>query len=231
MYSHHPTPVIAARMGMGDDALRLLKNGVSVMQYFPSGLMFNCRGYPDALYDLDLKVNLIGGPRHPTVKWRDFFQCGMETTSLCATALTEMMLQSNERKIRVFPSVPTQWKDKTLAFKLLARGGFLVAAERRGGEVVQVGVKSLRGGACRAQNPWEGKVTEVFVQDSGENIPALQDATGVLSFPTEAGKEYVLRRRGEKPTDPELFSSEPNRTPKKSWGKRMLGIDPGFVER
>ncbi len=230
MYSHHPTPVIAARMGMGDDALRLLKDGIGEMQYFPSGLMFNCRGYPSKLYDLDLKVNLIGGPGRPTIKWRDFFQCGMETTSICATAMTEMMLQSNEGKIRVFPALPAEWKDKELAFKLLARGGFLVAAERRKGEVVQVGVKSLHGGTCRVQNPFAEKPAEVLAQDSGAKVETTRDAAGVLSFATRAGREYILRPAGAKPEAPETFASEPNKAPKKSWGARMLGIGRGFTE-
>ena len=229
MYSHHPTPVIAARMGDGDEALRLLKDGIAEMQYFPSGLMFNCRGYPSDLYDLNLKVNLIGGPGRPTVKWRDFFQCGMETLSICGTAMNEMMLQSNEGRIRIFPAIPAEWKDAPLAFTLLARGGFLVAAERRSGGVTQVGIRSLRGGTCQVQNPWPGRPASVFEAGAGKPLVAMRDEADILAFTTVADREYTLCREGApRVTEPTRFASPPNMAPKKLGTRRVLGIGKGF---
>lgn len=231
MYSHHPTPVIAARMGMGDDALRLVRDGASVMQYFPSGLMFNCRGYPDDLYKLDLAVNLIGGPGRPTVKWRDFFQCGMETTSLVNVALTEMMLQSNEGAIRVFPAVPEAWKNAPLAFKLLARGGFLVAAERHAGAVTRVSIKSLNGGECRIRNPFTTGTT-VVRDAAGAAVTTTPGPNGAIIFATSPGAEYTLLPADAKPdAAPTVFKSDPNKGPKVLEGgpkRRMLGLDAGM---
>ena len=62
------------------------------------------------------------------------------------TGINEMMLQSNEEKIRVFPAVPAAWDSIPMAFILLARGAFLVSASRNNSaEVTQGGVKSLKG--------------------------------------------------------------------------------------
>lgn len=231
MYSHHPTPVIAARMGDGDEALKLLKDGIGEMQYFPSGLFFNCRGYPSKIYDLDLKVNLIGGPGRPTIKWRDFFQCGMETISLCGTAMNEMMLQSNEGKIRVFPAIPNEWISSPLAFKLLARGGFLVAAERKNRETTQVAIQSQRGQTCHLQNPWPGQTAVVF--EAGQTTPrTLRKATGdVIVFDTNTGGEYIICKAGTEPvTAPAVITASPNSAPKKLGPTRMLGIGKGYVQ-
>jgi alpha-L-fucosidase 2 len=232
MYSHHPTPVIAARMGDGDEALKLLKDGISEMQYFPSGLFFNCRGYPSKLYDLDLKVNLIGGPGRPTIKWRDFFQCGMETISLCGTAMNEMMMQSNEGKIRVFPAIPGEWKSSPLAFKLLARNGFLVSAERKNGETAQVTIQSQRGLPCRLQNPWPGQTSVVFDSDKKSTpLTFRKDADDVIGFETKQGREYIVIKSGVAPvTAPTIFTASPNTAPKKLGATRMLGIGKGFEQ-
>jgi N-acetyl-beta-hexosaminidase len=229
MYSHHPTPVIAARMGDGDEALRLLTDGITEMQYFPQGLMFNCRGYPSNPYDLNLKVNLIGGLGRPTIKWRDFFQCGMEPMSICGTAMNEMMLQSNEGKIRVFPAIPGEWKDSLLAFKLLARGGFLVAAERQNGKSLPVSVRSLRGNVCRLQNPWAGQTATVYQYGGNQPLEFKNEPGDVIAFATRQNQEYILCQGNDLPrVVPTVFASSLNKAPKGLGVSRKLGIGKGF---
>ncbi|WP_067774232.1 glycosyl hydrolase family 95 catalytic domain-containing protein [Akkermansia glycaniphila] len=222
MYSHHPTPVIAARMGMGDDALRLLKTGVQTMQYFPSGLMFNCTGYPDKIYQLDHKTNMVG---RINLLWKDFYQCGMETTSLVSLALTEMLLQSNEGKIRVFPAVPAEWKDREMAFKLLARGGFLVAADWKKGSVGSIGIASRLGGECVLQNPWPGKAVEVRQGANGAAVAVREKGADVIAFDTVANGQYRITPAGVPANaEPVLYRSTPNKAPKKAeWGPRTIG--------
>ncbi|MDQ1256026.1 MAG: alpha-L-fucosidase 2, partial [Candidatus Hydrogenedentes bacterium] len=211
------------------EALKLIKDGIAEMQYFPQGLFFNCRGYPSDLYNLKLQVNLIGGPGRPQVKWRDFFQCGMETISICGTAMQEMMLQSNEGKIRIFPAVPSEWQDAPLAFKLLARGGFLVASERQKGVVEQAGIESRLGGDCRFQNPWPGQPATVTEWASGRVVETRLDAGDVIVFATVPGTEYAVRRQdGPATAAKTLYASEPNKEPKVLDGKRTLGLGKGF---
>ena len=177
---------------------------------------------------MKLKENLLG-PGRCTIAWRDFFQCGMEPISICGTALNEMILQSNEGKIRVFPAIPGEWKDSHLAFKLLARGGFLVAAVRQKGKTTAVSLKSLRGNACRLQNPWAGE--KVTVYDYGANHPLefKMETADVISFPTKQDQEYILcQGDGESRVVPAVFASSPNQAPKKLGGSRMLGIGRGL---
>ncbi len=229
MYSHHPVPIIAARMGDGNEALKLLKSGITDMQYFPQGLFFNCSGYPSELYNLKLQVNLIGGKGRPQLKWRDFFQCGMETISICGTAMQEMLLQSNENKIRVFPAIPAEWQDKPLAFKLLARGGFLVASELRKGVIAQVGIKSRLGGACRLQNPWPGQAVAATDPATGQAVEIRTEPGDVMVFDTAAGTEYAVRSQSAPPiTEKTRYASVPNKEPKVLNGKRTLGLGKGF---
>ena len=228
MYSHHPTPVIAARMGAGDEAVKLLKDAVTELQIYPQGLMTNVRGYPTALYDLKLKANLLG-PGKCTITWRDFFQCGMEPISICGTALNEMMLQSNERVIRVFPAIPGEWKDSLLAFKLLARGGFLVAAERQKGKTMPVSVKSLRGNVCRLQNPWAGQAVTVYDYAASQPLEFKKEPGDVISFDTRENQEYILCQGDDLPRAiPTVFASNPNPAPKEFGGSRMLGVGKRF---
>lgn len=125
-------------------ALKYIWNGVNVHQMYPQGLMHNVTGYPDNIYDLASVHNLLKDTY--MIRSHDFFQCGMEPMSNYCTGINEMMLQSNEEKIRVFPAVPAAWDSIPMAFILLARGAFLVSASRNNSaEVTQVGVKSLKG--------------------------------------------------------------------------------------
>ena len=227
MYSHHPTPVIAARMGMGDDALRLLKTGIQTMQYFPSGLMFNCTGYPDQIYQLDFKKNMVG---RINLLWKDFYQCGRETTSLISLCLTEMMIQSQENKIRIFPAIPNEWKNKDLAFKLLARKGFLVSANWQKGVVGSVSITSRLGGECLLQNPWPGKTVHIRKGSKRSLVAVRKNVNDVLAFNTVAGEQYHITMEGNSaPSAPVLYQSKPNDKPKKSaWGSRMLGVEAGM---
>jgi hypothetical protein len=90
---------------------------------------------------------------------RIYGHCGAWTEGLGLLApLNEMLLQSWDGTIRVFPGWPT---DKNASFTdLAAEGAFLVSAELSGGAVQQVRIRTHNGGTCRLVNPWPGgKVT------------------------------------------------------------------------
>jgi alpha-L-fucosidase 2 len=70
---------------------------------------------------------------------------------LCAASATlELMLQSRNGKIRIFPAVPKGWKDAEFA-DLRAEGAFLVSAQRQAGRTLWVEVTSIAGGDCVVQ--------------------------------------------------------------------------------
>ncbi len=79
----------------------------------------------------------------------------MEGNFAAGQAIHEMLLQSWGGKLRVFPALPSGWKD--LSFEnLRAEGGFIVSATCRGGETVKVTVKSTVNRRLRLINPFQG---------------------------------------------------------------------------
>ncbi len=61
-----------------------------------------------------------------------------------AQCILDMLLQSWGGKVRVFPALPSQWKNVEFR-KLRAEGGFEVSARRSGGKTVSIAIKSLAG--------------------------------------------------------------------------------------
>jgi alpha-L-fucosidase 2 len=71
----------------------------------------------------------------------------IETPLSAVTTINEMLLQSVDGTLRIFPALPASWKDAAFD-KLLAKGGFEVSAERRNGATVSIRIKSIAGGRC-----------------------------------------------------------------------------------
>ena len=226
--AHYLTPVVAARMGMGDRALTLLQKGIQVHQMYPQGLMTNVTGYPDNIYNLKSVHDLL--PSRYTIRSHDFFQCGLEPLSIYATAVNEILLQSNEGKIRLFPAIPQAWDTIPIAFTLMARGSFIVSALRNNrAQIVCVGIKSQKTNICRLQNPWPGQKATVYTLESKlRTISAVTDRDDVIIFNTKPDVEYVIYPSGEQPlTEQFIFKSEPNKLYKQS-GDRSLGKESGW---
>lgn len=227
MNAHYPLSEIAARMGLGDEALKYLIEGVNIHQMYPQGLMHNVTGYPDNIYNLSSIHDLLD--HRFTIRSQAFFQCGMEPISNYATAINEMMLQSNENKIRVFSAIPTAWDGCRIAFTLLARGAFIVSSERDElAQVNQVGIKSLQGNFCRIQNPWSGKEKIVIVEEaSRKKVNFKVEAGNVITFATKPGIEYVIRLSDGKVQDKQVYSGTPNNKVKRL-KDRILGKLSGW---
>ena len=251
---HHPadknaiTPgaIVSARLGLADQALRNLTNSIRRVQHFPQGLFYNIDHWyrlslyadsvknpsvttqRDYIYDSRVKHNkpnagTSGLPAGP------FIQCGMEPLSIFATTINEMLLQSHEKKIRVFPAVPD---GLPVAFALRARGAFMVASERKeNGEIPAVSIESLQGGECRVQNPWPGQKVRVWEVTGNNRKTACRIDTGdVLVFTTTKGGTYLIATGNspEKLTGSKtLYSGSPNPEPKQ-FKEAMLGKERDF---
>lgn len=99
---------------------------------------------------------------------------GIENVSP-ALAVTEMLMQSHEGVIRLFPCWP---KDQDARFGTLrAAGAFLVSAELSGGVVAGVRIISEKGGDCTIANPWPGKGVHVIRDGVTTEIPACERLT------------------------------------------------------
>ncbi len=122
-------------------------------------------------------------------------QAGGGTETLAAVPLTinEMLLQSYEGRVRVFPN----WdRRRNAAFgNLRAYGAFIVSSRLTGGTVTAVNILSEKGRPLEIENPW--KDGAVKVERNGK--PAGTVSGKVLSLKTQAGEKLVLTKgRGHK---------------------------------
>lgn len=81
----------------------------------------------------------------------------LEGNFACASAIQEMLLQSHTGVIRVFPAIPEGWKNVSFR-NMRAIGAFLVDANYQNGEIMQVTVRSEKGGILKILHPFTGKV-------------------------------------------------------------------------
>lgn len=113
-----PDPIVAARLGLGNVVMDRMRNGIRRLQDFPQGLFYNI----DHWYNLSIYMDSVAKPDittqrdyiydarskypkgHPA---KPFIQPGMEPLSHYSAAVNEMLLQSNEGKIRVFQQSQT----------------------------------------------------------------------------------------------------------------------------
>ena len=88
-----------------------------------------------------------------------------------AQCVHDMLLQSWGKKIRVFPAVPSQWKN--IQFKdLRTEGAFLVSAVRKEGKTINIQIKSLAGEPCTLQTDMKNPIVKIgnaTLTTKGEN--------------------------------------------------------------
>ena len=109
---------------------------------------------------------------------------GIETLSAVPGTINEMMMQSYEDILRIFPN----W-DRSMngSFEnLRAYGAFLVSSSIKDGVIGPVTIKSEQGRHCKMENPWPGE--KVVVKRNGKNWKSF---TG-RSFEFNTKKEDVF---------------------------------------
>jgi alpha-L-fucosidase 2 len=227
-----PEPIVAARLGMGNEVLTMMQNGIRRLQHFPQGLFYNIdHWYNLSLYMDSLKTPDISAQRdyiydershYPNkLPAKPFIQCGLEPQSIYGAAINEMLLQSNEGKIRVFPAVPDNWAS---TFTLLARGAFVVSSEiRKDGTIPGVYIESRKGNVCRIVNPWSGsEVTVVSRNEPDRKIRYETDEKNGFEFKTLPGHSYLIVPKGkEEMLKQTVYESNPNQSPKKFYGAAL----------
>ncbi len=111
---------------------------------------------------------------------------GIECCSTVPVTLNEMLMQSHEGVIRLFPV----WNlKKEAAFrKLRAYGAFLVSAAAESGAVGDVEIISEKGRDCTVEFP--EKVTAAVQNGTGKEIGRFEGAR--FTFPTKAGERYRI---------------------------------------
>lgn len=84
----------------------------------------------------------------------------IETPLSGAQCVHDMLLQSWGKKIRVFPAVPSTWKDVQYQ-DLRAEGAFVVSAIRKEGKTMSIRIKSLAGEPCILQTDMEAPIVRI----------------------------------------------------------------------
>ena len=124
----------------------------------------------------------------------------IETPLAAARSIQDMLLQSWGDTIRIFPAVPSTWKDVSF-HDLRAEGAFSVSASRDAGTTKWIRIKSLAGEPCRIRSDLAAPIYAV----GDLNGMIEKDSDNDLMLDLNMGDEVVLFS-GEKPPE---FTVEP----------------------
>jgi len=113
----------------------------------------------------------------------------LEGNFACASGIQEMLLQSQNGIIRVFPAVPPSWKDISF-HNFRARGAFLISAERKNGKIIEIRIFPEKGGKLILLDPFEGgRKLRLKVTGAGGGIKI---SGGRIEMKTIAGHEIII---------------------------------------
>ena len=110
----------------------------------------------------------------------------LENSSTVPNTIDEMLMQSHEGIIRLFPVWPV-WRDASFR-TLRAYGAFLVSAAIHHGNVKDVTILSEQGRPCVLRNPWPGRGVQIL--SAGK--PAQIVRGDRLTFATAPGERVEL---------------------------------------
>ena len=123
-----------AALGNGDECLKWLQRAVQILPYKVSTVTAN------GFYSEN------GG-------WPTF-----ESPIAATRNILDMLLQSWGNKIRIFPAMPTIWKD-AIFHQLKAEGGFDISAKRENGKTSWVSITSRAGEPCTIEiKDWNNEI-------------------------------------------------------------------------
>ena len=111
-----------------------------------------------------------------------------ETPLSGAQSIQDMLLQSWGGKIRIFPAVPTEWKD-IIFQNWLAEGAFEVSAKLADGKAEFIMIKSLAGAPCLFSTSMKNPV----VYKNGKKIKVINVAKDVYEIALKKGETVVVK--------------------------------------
>ena len=241
---HHIITICLARMGISDRLESALKEWPDHYQLFPQGLFcyfrrdyeeLNKKGlYPDVYSVSDhtivgltnrVKVLCVEPEEHVDLPRKPFAHMALEAGSILEASINEMLLQSYNGKIRVFPAIPQDWNG---TFKLHAIGGFIVTSERKNSKILYVAIESKGGEICKVINPW-GEREPVQVRDLTGDKEICSGKYKELEFRTCKECVYLVERITNPISDfaNEKITGEKNQQPK-FLGRATLGKSKQF---
>lgn len=197
---HNAAPQTAARLG-DEETLDILEMFVEKYQVFKNGtchfLDMNGQNGSQKQY---LIRKLCG--EKPT-DWRElhekdtgervrvnaeqFLHNYFEAHANIYAGINEMLLQSHDGILRVFPAVK---KDMSAVFELYASGGIKVISEMYKGEILYIQLEGIEDTICKVENPWKDRAR--VMEDDRELL--YEEMESILQFPIQAGKQYLIER-------------------------------------
>ena len=192
----------AARLGKGQMALRVL---------YERGIDHMLRTNGLSAEDTERFTNFCLIGRQPL-----YYPCMMEFTGEMLAAVNEMLLQSHNGVVRVFPALPDgkrdfgrsirngdsiseyterftdydAWNDVRFD-KLLAKGAFEISALLKAGNLEFILVHSKKGEKIKITSPY--LTDEFYVFSESDNVSFIE-RDNIISFETEAGKSYIISK-------------------------------------
>jgi len=103
-----------------------------------------------------------------------------------AEGIQEMLLQSHNNLIRIFPAVPDVWKDVSFD-KLRTEGAFLVSAERKNGIIKSVSIYPEKGGIVKINNPYPDGNVKIAGDVKSKSIKG-----SIIELETKKGKRITI---------------------------------------
>jgi alpha-L-fucosidase 2 len=158
-----------AALGDGDNALKWLNRSLEVLPRFaaPPSKERIPTATPNTFYS---------ERENPT----------FESPISASRSMLDMLLQDWGGTLRIFPAMPSSWKDASF-YNLLAQGGFLVSGVRKGGETQFVRIRSLAGEPCRIKVDFTGEVHLAGVKSAG-----MRQNKDLIELDLKKGEEAVL---------------------------------------
>lgn len=180
MYKYAGGASLWASVGEGDKALECIKRSI---------LIYN-----------DNRPSATSNGFYSETGWPTF-----ESPIATCRAIIDLMLQSHNGIIRIFPAMPFAWKDASF-YKYRAEGGFIVSATRENGRTKFIKIESLAGAKCKIKVDWDNDVKLGYKSDQ-KNV-VLKRNGQFIDINLEKGKNIVLFNEGDNPSSWKMFPQQ-----------------------
>ncbi len=187
----HIYPASQIGLSSGEKLLKIAKNTYFINDrrlddngsnsYLPAGARIGVD--PDFLIDgIRMNIKEFGLPN----KLFRHHGGGIEHLTMVPATVNEMLMQSHEGIIRIFPC----WNRKMSASfeNLRADGAFLVSSELKDEKIISLKIKSLKGRKCNVECR---NIKSVIRESDKKEIPCTKEGNTV-SFETQADETYIL---------------------------------------
>lgn len=122
------------------------------------------------------------GGQYSSFTYRPFT---LEGNFAFAQGVHELLLQSRQGYVEVFPAVPESWKDVSFS-DLRSEGAFLFSAKKENGVPLSVKIVSEKGGVLKLKLPFRASVTKEQQQAS------IREEGGLLVIPFRKGQSMIF---------------------------------------